>query len=112
MLPGLAGTELESLKEVSCCRLLTRRVNVKPAARSPSFMSCLFFTRHSPKVVKAASQVLNSMWQYRDLRGLYKKVRFAFQSWPMSDSQALGQKIQCVVITRCVLAVENTRPTG
>lgn len=30
--------------------------------------------RHSPKVVKAASQVLNSMWQYRDLRNLYKKV--------------------------------------
>uniref|UniRef100_A0A671E3J5 Catenin delta 2 n=1 Tax=Rhinolophus ferrumequinum TaxID=59479 RepID=A0A671E3J5_RHIFE len=29
--------------------------------------------KHSPKVVKAASQVLNSMWQYRDLRGLYKK---------------------------------------
>ncbi|XP_023820653.1 catenin delta-2 isoform X6 [Oryzias latipes] len=29
--------------------------------------------RHSPKVVKAASQVLNSMWQYRDLRSLYKK---------------------------------------
>lgn len=30
--------------------------------------------RHSPKVVKAASQVLSSMWQYRDLRSLYKKV--------------------------------------
>ncbi|XP_039610328.1 catenin delta-2 isoform X3 [Polypterus senegalus] len=29
--------------------------------------------KHSPKVVKAASQVLNSMWQYRDLRNLYKK---------------------------------------
>lgn len=29
--------------------------------------------RHSPKVVKAASQVLSSMWQYRDLRSLYKK---------------------------------------
>ncbi|KAM8839248.1 catenin delta-2b isoform 3-T3 [Synchiropus picturatus] len=29
--------------------------------------------RHSPKVLKAASQVLNSMWQYRDLRNLYKK---------------------------------------
>lgn len=30
--------------------------------------------RHSAKVVKAASQVLSSMWQYRDLRSLYKKV--------------------------------------
>ncbi|XP_067309730.1 catenin delta-2b isoform X10 [Pseudorasbora parva] len=29
--------------------------------------------QHTPKVVKAASQVLNSMWQYRDLRSLYKK---------------------------------------
>ncbi|XP_073443727.1 catenin delta-2 isoform X2 [Dendrobates tinctorius] len=29
--------------------------------------------KHSPKVVKAASQVLNSLWQYRDLRSLYKK---------------------------------------
>ncbi|KAI4900643.1 hypothetical protein NFI96_006867 [Prochilodus magdalenae] len=31
--------------------------------------------RHSPKVVKAASQVLSSMWQYRDLRSLYKKAK-------------------------------------
>ncbi|XP_077480222.1 catenin delta-2 [Stigmatopora argus] len=29
--------------------------------------------KHSAKVVKAASQVLSSMWQYRDLRSLYKK---------------------------------------
>ncbi|XP_048832433.1 catenin delta-2-like isoform X1 [Brienomyrus brachyistius] len=29
--------------------------------------------KYSPKVVKAASQVLSSMWQYRDLRALYKK---------------------------------------
>lgn len=37
------------------------------------FLLC-WIPRHSPKVVKAASQVLNSMWQYRDLRSLYKKV--------------------------------------
>uniref|UniRef100_A0A6Q2YXT3 Catenin delta 2 n=1 Tax=Esox lucius TaxID=8010 RepID=A0A6Q2YXT3_ESOLU len=29
--------------------------------------------KHSAKVMKAASQVLSSMWQYRDLRSLYKK---------------------------------------
>uniref|UniRef100_A0A3Q3MYI8 Catenin delta 2 n=1 Tax=Mastacembelus armatus TaxID=205130 RepID=A0A3Q3MYI8_9TELE len=29
--------------------------------------------KHSARVVKAASQVLSSMWQYRDLRSLYKK---------------------------------------
>uniref|UniRef100_A0ACB8FC34 Uncharacterized protein n=1 Tax=Sphaerodactylus townsendi TaxID=933632 RepID=A0ACB8FC34_9SAUR len=38
--------------------------------------------KHSPKVVKAASQVLNSMWQYRDLRSLYKK--------PTVDSKFTG----------------------
>lgn len=26
------------------------------------------------KVVKAAAQVLNTLWQYRDLRAIYKKV--------------------------------------
>ncbi|KAL0628839.1 Catenin delta-2 [Plecturocebus cupreus] len=36
--------------------------------------------KHSPKVVKAASQVLNSMWQYRDLRSLYKKEADAGES--------------------------------
>ncbi|KAM7378803.1 hypothetical protein PAMP_004401 [Pampus punctatissimus] len=36
--------------------------------------------KHSPKVVKAASQVLNSMWQYRDLRSLYKKYHFVGSS--------------------------------
>ena len=31
--------------------------------------------RYSLKVVKAAAQVLNTLWQYRDLRTIYKKVR-------------------------------------
>nr|XP_025955070.1 catenin delta-2 isoform X1 [Dromaius novaehollandiae] len=39
--------------------------------------------KHSPKVVKAASQVLNSMWQYRDLRSLYKK--WAAPSFSVED---------------------------
>lgn len=30
--------------------------------------------RYSMKVVKAAAQVLNTLWQYRDLRTFYKKV--------------------------------------
>ena len=43
---------------------------------TPCFSFCLcWIPRHSPKVVKAASQVLNSRWQYRDLRSLYKKVK-------------------------------------
>ncbi|KAF6726745.1 Plakophilin-4 [Oryzias melastigma] len=31
------------------------------------------FSRYSVKVVKAAAQVLNTLWQYRDLRAIYKK---------------------------------------
>lgn len=53
--------------------------------------SLCWIPRHSPKVVKAASQVLNSMWQYRDLRSLYKKVKPAwlhvlwlYSHWKMS----------------------------
>lgn len=33
-----------------------------------------YFSRYSMKVVKAAAQVLNTLWQYRDLRTIYKKV--------------------------------------
>ena len=33
------------------------------------------FSRYSMKVVKATAQVLNTLWQYRDLRTIYKKVR-------------------------------------
>ena len=32
------------------------------------------------KVVKAAAQVLNTLWQYRDLRTIYKKVRMFYGS--------------------------------
>lgn len=49
------------------------------ARRSNSLSLSLFpltVHRHSAKVVKAASQVLSGMWQYRDLRSLYKKVGF------------------------------------
>ncbi|TKS80360.1 Catenin delta-2 [Collichthys lucidus] len=42
--------------------------------------------KHSPKVVKAASQVLNSMWQYRDLRSLYKKDGYSQYHFVSSSS--------------------------
>ncbi|XP_072269469.1 catenin delta-2 [Pyxicephalus adspersus] len=42
--------------------------------------------KHSPKVVKAASQVLNSMWQYRDLRNLYKKDGWSQYQFVASSS--------------------------
>uniref|UniRef100_A0A672NDH3 Plakophilin-4-like n=1 Tax=Sinocyclocheilus grahami TaxID=75366 RepID=A0A672NDH3_SINGR len=35
--------------------------------------------RYSMKVVKAAAQVLNTLWQYRDLRTFYKKEKWAFR---------------------------------
>ena len=63
-----------------------------PAVLLTTCVYCLFFIRHSPKVVKAASQVLNSMWQYRDLRSLYKKVRLALPSWLVSCTQTLSLK--------------------
>ncbi|KAM9024300.1 catenin delta-2 isoform 8-T10 [Ara ararauna] len=44
--------------------------------------------KHSPKVVKAASQVLNSMWQYRDLRSLYKK--WAAPSFSVADDRGFS----------------------
>ncbi|XP_064908726.1 catenin delta-2 isoform X12 [Columba livia] len=44
--------------------------------------------KHSPKVVKAASQVLNSMWQYRDLRSLYKK--WAAPSFSVTDDRGFS----------------------
>ncbi|XP_042662852.1 catenin delta-2 isoform X11 [Tyto alba] len=44
--------------------------------------------KHSPKVVKAASQVLNSMWQYRDLRSLYKK--WSAPSFSVTDDRGFS----------------------
>lgn len=60
----------------------THRVRLVATGDSVAAIRCRFeiillplsLFRHSAKVVKAASQVLSSMWQYRDLRSLYKKV--------------------------------------
>lgn len=91
----------------SCC-FLTSQFEAQ-LSRSPSCVSCLFFIRHSPKVIKAASQVLNSMWQYRDLRSLYKKVRFALPSCLVSCIQALSPKTPYLVLTRCVIGMKGPR---
>lgn len=40
------------------------------------------------KVAKAAAQVLNTLWQYRDLRAIYKKVR----GWDAARSQCLTRR--------------------
>lgn len=52
----------------------------------------LSLRRHSAKVVKAASQVLSSMWQYRDLRSLYKKVRWHHPSGVSDSATRSGLK--------------------
>lgn len=41
------------------------------------------------KVVKAAAQVLNTLWQYRDLRAIYKKVRTEGKDLRFSDNLEL-----------------------
>lgn len=92
----------ESQEDVCSCHILTIMCPL-------TILHVLsFLTRHSPKVVKAASQVLNSMWQYRDLRSLYKKVRFALPSRLMSETQALSQRTLYLVLTQCILDVEIT----
>nr|XP_029481732.1 catenin delta-2-like [Oncorhynchus nerka] len=45
--------------------------------------------KHSAKVVKAASQVLSSMWQYRDLRSLYKK-----DGWTVVHHEASSSSLE------------------
>lgn len=54
--------------------------------------------RYSVKVVKAATQVLNMLWQYRDLRAIYKKV-----SSSTVRLQLLHIRV-CVFIFSCVWA--------
>ncbi|XP_033994031.1 catenin delta-2b [Trematomus bernacchii] len=67
-----------------CCALhevITKNMENTKALRDAGGIEKLIGVARSkgdnPKVVKAASQVLNSMWQYRDLRSLYKKDGYA-----------------------------------
>lgn len=66
-----SSTDLEHARPINRGhRMLT--LSETMVCSSNEFSSSI--SRHSAKVVKAASQVLSSMWQYRDLRSLYKKV--------------------------------------
>uniref|UniRef100_A0A8C5I1S1 Catenin delta-2-like n=1 Tax=Gouania willdenowi TaxID=441366 RepID=A0A8C5I1S1_GOUWI len=80
-LPG-GGTMSDDTITAICCALhevITKNMENTKALRDAGGIEKLIGVarskgdKHSPKVVKAASQVLNSMWQYRDLRSLYKK---------------------------------------
>uniref|UniRef100_A0A8B9LRF0 Catenin (cadherin-associated protein), delta 2b n=1 Tax=Astyanax mexicanus TaxID=7994 RepID=A0A8B9LRF0_ASTMX len=61
--------------------------------------------KHTPKVVKAASQVLNSMWQYRDLRSLYKKVLNSLKNLSKDKSTVLQHP--CMLHTQEHIAVHK-----
>ncbi|XP_064340876.1 plakophilin-4 isoform X7 [Camelus dromedarius] len=83
-LPGGAGPSVLSDETVAaiCCALheVTSKnmENAKALADSGGIEKLVNITkgrgdRSSLKVVKAAAQVLNTLWQYRDLRSIYKK---------------------------------------
>lgn len=59
----------DSLLHQSCCLVLTTMNSC-----SEMHNKVWLFSRYSVKVVKAAAQVLNTLWLYRDLRPIYKKV--------------------------------------
>uniref|UniRef100_A0A673AZX5 Catenin (cadherin-associated protein), delta 2b n=1 Tax=Sphaeramia orbicularis TaxID=375764 RepID=A0A673AZX5_9TELE len=67
-----------------CCALhevITKNMENTKALRDAGGIEKLIGIAHIVlKWVKAASQVLNSMWQYRDLRSLYKKYHFVGSS--------------------------------
>uniref|UniRef100_A0A8C1R1P2 Plakophilin 4 n=1 Tax=Cyprinus carpio TaxID=7962 RepID=A0A8C1R1P2_CYPCA len=83
-LPGGNTTQLsDDTVAAICCTLheVTRRnmENAKALADAGGIEKLVNITkgrgeRYSVKVVKAAAQVLNTLWQYRDLRTIYKKV--------------------------------------
>ncbi|XP_016044127.2 plakophilin-4 isoform X3 [Erinaceus europaeus] len=83
-LPGGTGPSVLSDETVAaiCCALheVTSKnmENAKALADSGGIEKLVNITkgrgdRSSLKVVKAAAQVLNTLWQYRDLRSIYKK---------------------------------------
>uniref|UniRef100_A0A672SYW8 Plakophilin-4-like n=1 Tax=Sinocyclocheilus grahami TaxID=75366 RepID=A0A672SYW8_SINGR len=83
-LPGGNTTQLsDDTVAAICCTLheVTRRnmENAKALADAGGIEKLVNITkgraesRYSMKVVKAAAQVLNMLWQYRDLRTIYKK---------------------------------------
>ncbi|XP_039649743.1 plakophilin-4-like [Perca fluviatilis] len=83
-LPGGSPTALSDETVVSvCCTLheVTSRnmENAKALADSGGIEKLVDISKgrgkgYSMKVVKAAAQVLNTLWQYRELRNLYKQV--------------------------------------
>uniref|UniRef100_G3NCR6 Catenin delta 2 n=1 Tax=Gasterosteus aculeatus aculeatus TaxID=481459 RepID=G3NCR6_GASAC len=85
-LPGCSSSNNNAMSDDTvtaiCCALhevITKNMENAKALRDAGGIEKLIGIarskgdKHSAKVVKAASQVLSGMWQYRDLRSLYKK---------------------------------------
>lgn len=63
------------------------------------------------KVVKAAAQVLNTLWQYRDLRNVYKRVKCPFHRdgsffLPQTASSLSSIMFACVL---CLIRTGGTK---
>lgn len=56
------------------------------------------------KVVKAAAQVLNTLWQYRELRTLYKQVRTCSTSFLASLRPCFQSLISGIVTPSCAIS--------
>lgn len=76
------------------------------ALREMTLSPPLPVSRHSAKVVKAASQVLSSMWQYRDLRSLYKKVGRSTNCVPNSSDPV------CPLLNLCLYFLSLSTPNS
>uniref|UniRef100_A0A8C5N8T8 Catenin delta-2-like n=1 Tax=Gouania willdenowi TaxID=441366 RepID=A0A8C5N8T8_GOUWI len=80
-LPGCSSSSNDTVTAICCAlhEVITKNMENAKALRDAGGIEKLIGIarskgdKHSAKVVKAASQVLSSMWQYRDLRSLYRK---------------------------------------
>ncbi|KAM6986397.1 plakophilin-4-like isoform 2-T2 [Aplochiton taeniatus] len=70
--------------------------------------------RYSMKVVKAAAQVLNTLWQYRDLRTIYKKDGWSQNHFltPVSTLERDRYKSQPTLPTSTAQMSPVTHPAG
>lgn len=77
-------------QQVQAVTKLRNTVGLKWNSVAFSHCHTLHLLRSSLKVVKAAAQVLNTLWQYRDLRSIYKKVNCEISlHWKMVPQKLL-----------------------
>ncbi|NXE83092.1 PKP4 protein, partial [Cochlearius cochlearius] len=69
----VTSKNMENAKALADTGGIEKLVNITKGRVAFYQCNILYFLRSSLKVVKAAAQVLNTLWQYRDLRSIYKK---------------------------------------